>query len=207
MAAKMDLSKKKCVTPEFRVSFPNVVKPTIYKGQTEPKYSIVMLFQKSQDLAPLREICANVLIEKFGEDKTRWPKAFKTPFRSGAEREEYEGYGPDVIFCSATSKTQPGLVNHKLERILDESKFYPGCYARAEIIAFWYDTNGNKGIGFSLQNVQKTRDGQSFSGKKTAENVFSIVSDGSDNPEHYAGGNGASAISAPTQDFGMDFGA
>lgn len=195
VASKMDIVMKKVVTPEFRVSFPAIFKPKAFPGQ-EAKYSVVMLFDRNTDLAKLKAAVKNAIVEQFGDDKARWPKKFKLPFRDGVEREGTEGYGPNTIFVSATSKTQPGLVNNRLEKIISETDFYPGCWARAELIAYWYDVNGNKGVGFSLQNLQKIKDDKSFSGRKQAEDVFDAIDNGSDDPAAYGGGD----------DMGVDLG-
>jgi hypothetical protein len=203
-ANKMDIQLKKCVTPEFRVSYPAVFKPKSYKDQ-EPKYSLVMIFDKATDLTKLRTAVRNAIVEQFGEDKTRWPTrvvngkrelALRMPFRDGGDRPDTEGYGEDKIFVSASSKAQPGLVNARLDKIISEQEFYAGCWARAELIAFYYDTNGNKGVSFSLQNIQKIRDDKPFSGRKAAEDVFEVVNDGSDDPSAYGGVDDAGAESA-----------
>jgi hypothetical protein len=181
--AKIDIALKKCVTPEFRVSFPAIFKPKAFDNQ-EAKYSLVMLFDKKEDLKSLKKAALMAAEEKWGPDKAKWPKPLRMPFRDGDTRSEMQGY-PGTIFVSASSKTQPGLVDQRLQRILSEQDFYAGCYARAEIIAFAYDTKGNKGISFSLQNVQKLRDGDSFSGRKKAEDVFDAVEDSSDDESMY----------------------
>ena len=91
-----------------------------------------------------------------------------------------------IDFVTTSAKQRPG-VNQKRERINeeDENGFYAGCYCRAELIAFAYDTAGNVGVSFALQNVQKTRDGEAFSGKRAAEDVFDEVEDSSDNASSY----------------------
>jgi hypothetical protein len=47
-----------------------------------------------------------------------------------------------------------------------EAKFYSGMYARASVTAYWYDKEGNQGIGFSLQNFMKAADGEPLGGGK-----------------------------------------
>lgn len=182
MGEKMDISKKKCVTPEARASFPALLKPKSFQNQ-EPKYSLVLLFPKKTDLSRLKECARNAAIEKWGP-KDKWPKKLRWPFRDGDEKEDLKGY-EDCIFVTASSKHQPGLVDKNLEAILSEEDFYAGCYCRAEVIAFAYDQSGNKGVSFSLQNVQKLRDGEKFSGRKDAAEVFDKVEDDSDDPSNY----------------------
>lgn len=187
--SKMDIALKKAMTPEFRVSFPAVFKPKAFKDQ-DPKYSVVMLFDKKTDISALKKAAANAMLEKWPEAKDpekRKKLKLKMPFRDGDEKEDTQGY-KGCIFVSASSKTRPGLVNGKREPIIDEEEFYPGCYARATLIAFAYDTAGNRGVSFSLQNVQKIRDGESLSGRKRAEDEFDEISDGSDDEDSYGAG-------------------
>ena len=186
---------KKCITPEFRVSFPSLFTPKEYDGG-DAKYCLTMLFPKTTDLsAPaitgglsLKRIIHNAIVETYGPDKDKWPKQFRRPFRDGNEKEGTEGY-KDVIFVSATSKKRPGLVDKDLNPILSEEAFYAGCWARAEVIAFTYETKGNKGVSLSLQNVQKLRDDTSFSGRKKAEDVFTKAA-GGDDADDYADDDG-----------------
>lgn len=191
MAEKMDIKLKKCTTPEFRVSFPHVFeKHSGFEGQ-EPKYSIVMLFPKNVKLSELERAATNAATEKWGP-KAKWPKNFRWPFRDGDddEKSNLQGY-EGCIFVSASSKQRPQVVGNKkvdgaFPRIeKDTEEFYAGCYARATLIAFAYDKAGNKGVSFSLQNVQKIRDGEQFSGRKNADDEFDDVEDGSDDASNY----------------------
>jgi hypothetical protein len=106
--AKMDIELKKCLTPEFRVSFPAVFQPKAFQGQ-DPKYSVTMLFDKATDLAPLKKIVRAAASETWGPDPKKWPK-FKHPvFRDGdADKPDVAGY-ENTIFAVAKSKIQPGL--------------------------------------------------------------------------------------------------
>lgn len=189
-AEKMDIQLKKCITPEFRVSFPALFKPKSFKGQ-DPKYSVVMCFNKKTDLKEMKRAVRNALIEEFGPDYAAKVKAipgFKMPFRDGAEKGDKEGYGPDVTFVTASCKQDkpPGLVNQRREKIIAESDLYAGCWARAELIAFVYNNIG-RGVSFSLQNVQKVRDDKAFSGRKDASEAFEAIDDGSDSQGSYQG--------------------
>lgn len=195
------IDKKKCLTHEFRVSFPHIFKPNSFEDQ-EPKYQITMLFPKNVDLSKpaggqknsLKQAAFNAAVEKWGP-REKWPKGLRMPFRDGDEKSDTQGYAGH-IFVAASSKTQPGLVDQGLRPILNERDFYAGCYARAELIAFAYDTKGNRGVAFSLQNVQKLRDGDPFSGRKKAEDVFDAVEDSSDDEDSYDSGGGDDGDSA-----------
>lgn len=179
---KMDIDKKKVVTPEFRVSYPSVFEPKAFADQ-EPKYSLVCLFDKKTDLKAMKVAAMNAALDLWGS-KEKFPKKMRWPFRDGNERQDTAGY-TDTIFITASSKHQPGLVDHNVQAIIAPRDFYAGCYARAELIAFAYEKMGNAGVSFSLQNIQKLREGEKFGGRKNAEDVFSKVDDGSEDMDNY----------------------
>lgn len=166
---------KKVTTPEFRVSFPAVFEPSGMQGQ-EKKYSVTMLFDKKAQATPeykaLVGLIRHAVEEKF-PDAAKRPKGLKNPLRNGSEK-ELDGY-EDTMFCTARSKTKPGLVDASLQAIISPEDFYAGCYARATVNAFYYDQAGNKGVGLGLQNIQKLRDGEPFSGRSKAEDDFGAV--------------------------------
>jgi hypothetical protein len=194
--AKAD-NTRKVTTPEFRASFTYIFKPQDpMPGAADPtpKYGVTMLFDEKARATPaykaMRDLAVAALKEKFGDkvvpDGSGWFKlkvaegAFKelkNPFRDGAEKAELDGYA-GMVFVAATTKMQPGLVGPDLQRIISEQDFFSGCYARATVTAYGYDKSGNRGAAFGLQNVQKLRDGEAFSGRTAAENDFDEV-DGS----------------------------
>jgi hypothetical protein len=177
---------KYCITPEFRASFPHVFKPYKNEESGEGKFQITMLFPKSTDLKAMKTACVAAAVEKWGADKAKWPKNLRLPFRDGNEKADRDGY-EGMIFVAATSKTRPNVVDGKRSPITEEDgSFYAGCFGRASLRAFAYNTKGNVGISFGLQNIQKLRDGEPFSGRKRPEEDFDEVDDGSDDPASYS---------------------
>lgn len=163
------------LTPRFRVSFPNVFRPgKAMNAGEEGKYSITALFAKDTDLSVLKKAAKEAAEEKWGTDQSKWPKNLRLPFRDQGEK-EFEGYEPGCIFITATSKQRPGLVDAKVQDIIEEKDFYPGCYARATVRAFAYDQKGNRGVAFGLQNVQKVADGEPLGGRTRATDDFAPV--------------------------------
>lgn len=164
---------KKVMTPEFRVSFPAIFKPISFEGG-EAKYKINMMFPKGTDLSAMKAI-AKAAIETKWPDAAKRPKDLRNPFRDGdVEKPDWPEYA-DTIFVSASSKMKPGLVDQNVQPIIEESEFYAGCYARATVTAFAYDVAGNKGVAFGLQNVQKIKDGEPFSGREAPETEFDAI--------------------------------
>ena len=181
---KMDIKLKKCTPPEFRASFANVHKAkSAFEGQEE-KFSVVMLFPKKGSLKDLERCYVNAGTEMWGPDKTKWPKNLVKPFKDGDEKTQWEGYAGHIA-VTASSKQRPGIVDNELNDLISPEDFYSGCYARATVIAFAWTKMGKNGISFSLQNLQKLRDGKQFSGRKKASEEFERVENTSDSPDSY----------------------
>lgn len=203
---KKDLDNKTVLTPEFRVSFPALFEPKTFEGKTTPEYSVVMLFPKETNLGKtpgqkgvsLKEAYVNACIEKWGP-KEKWPKGIKHPFRDGDEKADVDGY-EGMIFITAKSRTRPVVVDAKVRPILDADDLYAGCYARAQVIASAYDQAGNKGVSFWLTHIQKVRDGDSFGGRRPAEDVFDALETADD--DETTTPNGADTAG---DDYGLEF--
>jgi hypothetical protein len=192
MGKEITMEDKKVITGKFRVSFPQLFKAKSFKGQ-EPKFGITMLFPKNEDgIKALKRAAMAAAEEKWAGKaesviaKIKGGKGW--PFRDGdKEKPDMKGYaGHYFVNAKAKETNKPGVVDRKREPILDESEVYAGCYARASVIAYAYDNDFGKGIGFSLQNVQKLADGEKFSGKKDAESEFDAVDDESDDETNYS---------------------
>lgn len=173
----------KVMTPKFRASFPCLITPRKRKSngveKGEAKYSITMLFPKSTDLTGLKALVHKARVSKWGEDKAKWPKELKMPFLDG-DSEKYsswEGY-KGHWFVRASTKMKPGVIDRDKTEILTEDVLYAGCYARATVNAFPYDQDGNRGVAFGIQNVQKLEDGTPFSGRTSAQEDFDVYGDG-----------------------------
>jgi hypothetical protein len=168
----------KVLTPKFRVSFPNVFKPkAAFEGQ-EPTYNIQMLFPKDTDLTEMKKAVKEAIQAKWGDKK---PANLRIPFNDGDEK-DYESH-KGHYYVNSKSKMRPGIVDQELNDIIDPSDFYGGCYARATLTAFAYDTAGNKGVAFGLQNLQKLDDGEAFSGRVDAKNDFESVGSSNESSE------------------------
>lgn len=171
---KGDKARTKVTTPMFRVSFPSVFEASSYDGGPET-FSVTALFDKAaqgtQQFKDMKRIAHEAIVKKYGADKSKWPRGLRAdPFRPGSDKDHLDGYNePGVVFARLSSRSKPGVVDASRQPIIDRDDFYAGCYARATITAFVYDQRGNKGVSFGLQNLQKLKDGESFSGRVAAE--------------------------------------
>lgn len=175
---------KGVMTPEFRVSFPNVFKPKKNDLSGEDEYSVQALFSKSTDLSVLKKAAEAAMEKKWGADRKKWPTNFRSPFRLQDERAKTNddgkkvfppGYEEGAVYLNLKTKQRPGVVDKNVQPIIDETEFYPGCYARATISAYAYDAKGNKGVAFGLGNIQKVRDGEPLGGRMKAEDEFAAI--------------------------------
>lgn len=164
------------ITPEFRVSYPQVLQPKLNDLNGKMEYSVVALFPKGADLKPLKAAAAAAAKEKWGD---KLPANMRSPFRDQGEKEKDgalpAGLEAGAIFINFKANQRPGLVDANVQPILDASDFYAGCWARAQVRAFAYDQKGNKGVSFGLQNVQKMREGEPLGSRVRAEDAFEAV--------------------------------
>lgn len=166
-------------TGEVRASYVNIFQPRVPEGGGEPKYSLTLLIPKT-DIATLNAIYAE--IEKAKQEGAQ--KAFngavppmcRTPLHDGdGFRPSGEAFGEECrghMVMTASAKLQPTIVGLDMQAIINPADVYSGCYVRANINFFAYNTNGNKGIGCGLNAVQKIKDGEPLTARVSAEEAF-----------------------------------
>lgn len=161
----------------IRFSYCSVWEPKSINGG-DPRYSVSLLIPKSDKdtVAKIRAAIEAAYHE--GESRLKGKgslpplSALKTPLRDGdTERPDDPAYA-GCWFLNANSTRPVGIVDAACKPILDRSEFYSGCYGRASITFFAFNTNGNRGIACGLNNLQKLRDGESLGGSASAEADF-----------------------------------
>jgi hypothetical protein len=154
------------LTPEFRVSFPKV-----FTADENGKFGLAMIFDADTDFSILNAAVA-------AEVKETWPKGAPKgalmPLLDGrdSDREEYKG---KMYINGKCGKYKPGIVDQNKTEIIDESEFYPGCYARAVISLYNWKYLGKCGISVSVRNLQKLRDGEPLISRLSASDDFDAV--------------------------------
>lgn len=173
----------KCMTPVFRVSFPQLFEAKAMPGSEKKKYGVQCLFtvadiQKNPTEKKLWD-AMKAAAQAVATEK--WPKQIpvnvQSPFRKGEEKEQFQGYGAGVIFISATTMTRPGIVGPDMTKLINPEDFYAGCYARATVNPYAWSYMGKNGVSFGLQNIQKVREGEPFGNRTNAEDDFSAAED------------------------------
>ena len=162
-------------TNPVRLSYAHVFEPYSFNGG-EPKYSVTLLIPKD-DIETLLciEKAQRQAYENAKGDKLKNLKfeQIKTTLHDGEEydTEELPEYA-DMMFISVSCKTKPGIIDQHRQPITDSSQVYSGCWCRADINFFAYNTAGNKGISAGLNNLQKIRNDAPLGGRSRAEDVF-----------------------------------
>ena len=166
----------KVITGKARASFVHVFEPQSVNG-SEPKYSCSFIIPKSdtrtiQAIQTAIEQAKQEGVSKFGG---KIPANLKTPLRDGdIDRPDDEAY-TDSYFVNSNSKEKPGVVDRKRVPITDPLELYSGCYVRASINFYAFNTNGNRGVAAGLGNIQKWEDGEPLNGRVRAEDEFEAL--------------------------------
>ena len=163
-------------TPIGILSFPVFFKPRPFTDGGEPRFSCSILFDKQAMATPmytaLKKAVQQAIIDGAGADKaksTAFIQSLRLPFRPCAEKaDKYEGYDKYEIFIAPWSKKKPGLVDGRLQDILDPDAVWAGQRARAAVSPFYYDMGANKGVGLMLSHVQITKQDMPPSPRSTA---------------------------------------
>lgn len=184
-------------TGKVRASYVNIFQPRIPENGGEPKYSVTLLIPKT-DAATLNAIFAEIEkakqegVQKFNGNI---PPMCKIPIYDGdGYRPSGEAFGEECrghMVMTASAKNQPVIVDLNMQNIINPADIYSGCFIRASINFFAYNSNGNKGIGCGLNAVQKIEDGEPLVMRISAEEAF--------------GGSNAYA-GAPMQNIGTSYG-
>ena len=161
-----------------RWSYVNAWEAKSINGGT-PKFSVSLIIPKSDTKTVAKIKAAIEAAYKEGEAKLKGNSrtvpalsAIKTPLRDGdAERPDDPAYA-NSYFMNANSNTAPGIVDADCQPILERSEVYSGVYGRASVNFYAFNSNGNRGIACSLNNLQKIRDGEHLGGKTSAEDDF-----------------------------------
>lgn len=195
-------------TGKVRASYVNIFQPRVPENGGDPKFSVTLLIPKT-DAATLNAIFAEIErakqegIQKFNGSV---PPMCRVPIYDGdGYRPSGEAFGEECrghMVMTASAKNQPVIVDLGMQNIINPAEVYSGCYIRASISFFAYNSNGNKGIGCGLNAIQKIEDGEPLAMRVSAEEAFggSNAYTGSGyppNPGTVPGGGGAMPQMAP----------
>lgn len=181
----------KVVTGDVRLSYANLVVPRSAPAQPgqptpPPKYSCVLLIPKgtadgkathAKIVAAQKQALEDGKAKFGGKIPPKWTDTLHDgDTEADLERNpEYAGHW--YISTSANETYPPNVVDRRLQKIMDATEVYSGMWARVSMVAFAFNTQGNKGVSFGLRNVMKVRDDEPFGGVSRAEDDFEALDD------------------------------
>lgn len=183
------------ITVEGRFSFLTIWEPRLRKGAKpgeEPKYSASLMIPKGTKAGKKTKNQIDEAVEEAkeyggpGGKCAEWrgdiPSRLKMEFlQDGDDKEvnkkniEYKGHW----ILRTSSKEQPGIVDEKGKPILDKKKIKSGDYGAFNVNFFPFD-NGSNGVSCGLNHIMKLEDGESLSGRQSADQAFANYLDNSD---------------------------
>lgn len=195
------------VTGKVRLSYVHLFTPFSSQQGQEPKFSTTLLIPKS-DIATRQRIDAAInaaiqqgVSEKFGGVR---PPMLAIPIHDGDGVRPSDGmpFGEECKghwVITASSKSKPEIVDLNLNPIINQTEVYSGMYARVSIRFFPFNSQGKKGVGCGLGNVQKLEDGEPLGGRTSATSDFggATGAPGAYPPPAYTAPPAAPAYNAP----------
>lgn len=169
----------KVITGKVRTSYAQVSEPKSINGG-EPKYSCSFIIPKTdtKTVQAIRDAVEQAKQEGTGKWGGKVPPNLKLPLRDGdIERPDDPNYA-GCYFVNANSKERPQLVDRRRNPLADPQELYSGCYVRASLSFYPFNSNGNRGIACGLGNIQKWEEGEHLNGRARAEDEFDVLEDG-----------------------------
>ena len=179
----MENFSTKVITNEVRLSFPHLFEAYANQPGQLAKFSTTILIPKG-DVATKAKIDAAIQAAIQQGLGKAWngvkPPIVPTPLHDGDGVRPSDGsaFGEECRghwVMTASSKQPPQVVDQALNPIMSQTEIYAGVYARASLNFFPYNSNGRKGIGCGLNNVQKLRDGEPLTSRSTAQDDFTPI--------------------------------
>lgn len=169
-----DTNNTQVVTGLVRFSFVQAFEPRAMEEGKTPKYSVQLIIPKS-DTKTVNKIKA-AIEAAFESGKAKFggklPGSWKNPLRDADVDRPDDEHMAGCYFVNANSRQKPGIVDENLNEIIDPDQLYSGCYGKADVNFYAFNTNGNKGVACGLNNLQKKKDGERLGGGRSAEEAF-----------------------------------
>jgi hypothetical protein len=153
-----------------RLAYPVLFEMKYNELKKKDEWAVTMLFdKKTSDLTKLKNAIAQAAKNEFGTNidlKTLDLKRIQDGDLK--DRSEYTG---QWVVKAATRLKAPGVVDSKLNKILDPGEIYSGVWANVNVTVKAY-SQPNKGVTLYLNHVQKVKDGEPIAGGPKATDVF-----------------------------------
>ena len=158
-------------TGKVRFSYCNLFTPRAVQEGSQPKYSVTLIIPKS-DKATLAKIKIAIEAAKTAyitrNAGKKLPATLKNTLHDGDGARPNGGeFGEECKGCyvmTVSSKNPPVIVYGDRTPLTDPQELYSGCYGRAIINFYVYDTQGSKGVSAGLNGIMKLYDGEPLGG-------------------------------------------
>lgn len=169
-------TETKVSTPELvRFSYVNLEVAKCAPGSTEAKFGMSVIIPKSAKKTIKAIKAAIEAAIEVGKTKHGTGfKAKKLPLRDGDEEREDAAYA-NSFFLNANSKNRPGMVDKKVQPILDLKEIKSGDWGNVSLNFYPFNVNGNSGIAVGLNHVQKVKDGEPLGSQTNAADEFDEI--------------------------------
>lgn len=188
----MSLQANELVTGECRLSYVTLLEPRAITAGGTPNYSVKILIPKTDQatLAALGK--ARDAARAAGVTEGKKPFVDFNPaklasmnvvLKDGDLSDSEEEKGCWTLNAKTPQDKPPGVIGADKQRVTNPTDIYSGMYGKVHIQLYPYN-NVQQGIGVSLQNVMKTKDGDPLGGgvRKRAEDVFGAPDSPFDTP-------------------------
>lgn len=167
------MAKTQITTGRCRLSYVSVFEPKLMPDNKTKKFSVTLLIPK-EDVRTLTKIedAKEAAIDQFKAKNPakRLPRELPFTLHDGdGLKDNGDEYGPECRGCMVMTVTSaesrpPVVVYSDKTPITEPSEIYSGCFGKAVINLFVYDTAGKIGVTAGLNGVMKLSDGEPLAG-------------------------------------------
>ena len=169
----------KITTGKVRFSYEHIFEAQAPLGGGDPKYSVTLLIPKTDTVtigkikAAIKE-ARELYCQRNGANALP-ANPVHTLHDGDGVRDNGEEFGAECKGCyviTVSSKRRPVVVDSFKNEITDPEEVYSGCYGRACINFYGYNSAGKKGISAGLLSIQKLHDGDRLGGAAGSADDF-----------------------------------
>lgn len=128
----------KVITGIVKLAYAHIFEPYAIEGY-EPRYSTTIIISKcdAETLEQIKKDCNIKALLRDGDLERPGDPLYKFSY-----------------FLNVNSKNKPGIVDSNVNTIVEPIEVKNGSYAKVSFNLYDYNSNGNKGIAASLNNIQ-----------------------------------------------------
>jgi len=178
------ITSKTVILKNVRGSYLNLFEGKVTPPSTTRKWGGTLLMDKvanAADIAALQKAIAEINAEATAAKL----KPTKFPLHDGALKEDKDGYGANVAYLVCNNRRAPMVIRARkvggvFVPITDPLEAYSGAYYNAKVNLYFYDATklqGSRGITASLEVLQFSKDGETFSHKITTDGLEEVAAD------------------------------